>query len=83
MTHFSEIVEEKLRNSKITSMKQKLKKALEGKQILGAENKRFVITSDPMEEFDDIVMIRFVLYQMVGASVIQYYPADTRARMKD
>tara|TARA_Y100001935_G_scaffold239071_1_gene226232 strand:- start:51 stop:1595 length:1545 start_codon:yes stop_codon:yes gene_type:complete len=69
MNHFSEIVEEKLRNSKITSMKQKLKKALEGKQILGAENKRFVITSDPMEEFDDIVMIRFVLYQMVGASV--------------
>ena len=69
MTHFGQIVEKNLQNSKITSMNQKLKKALEGKQILGANGKRFVITSDPMEEFDDIVMIRFVLYQMVGASV--------------
>ena len=69
MAHFGSIVEKNLQNPKIKSMKKKLQKALEGKQILGASGKRFIVTSDPMEEFDDIVMIRFVIYQMVGASV--------------
>lgn len=69
MTYFGDIVEKNLKNPKINSMKMKLEKALEGKQILGASGKRFIVTSDPMEEFDDIVMIRFVIYQMVGSSV--------------
>lgn len=69
MAHFGSIVEKNLQNPKIKSMKKKLQKALEGKQIHGGRGKKFIVTSDPMEEFDDIVMIRFVIYQMVGASV--------------
>ena len=69
MAHFGGIVEKKLQNSEIKTMKKKLQEALEGKEIHGGSGKRFIVTSDPMEEFDDIVMIRFVIYQMVGASV--------------
>ena len=88
MSHFGEIVERDQKNSEIRSMKDKLNEALEGKKILGTNGKRFVITSDPMEEFDDIVMIRFVLYQMEEASVTvilsggEHSPSDRLKNVK-
>lgn len=66
---FRGVVKENLANPDIIKKKSQLMKALNDTPILGAEGKKIVITSDPMEEFDDIVMIRFVLYNIVGADI--------------
>lgn len=69
MVFFRAIVEENLKDKTILAKKVELMNALEDKPIFGAEKKHIIVTSDPMEEFDDIVMIRFVLYNLVEADV--------------
>ena len=69
MVFFKDIVEKNLQDKTIQDKKEELMNALNDVRILGAEDKHIIVTSDPMEEFDDIVMIRFVLYNLVGADV--------------
>ena len=69
MVFFRAIVEENLKDKTILAKKVELMNALEDKPIFGAEKKHIIVTSDPMEEFDDIVMIRFVLYNLKNAKV--------------
>ena len=69
MVFFSAIVERNLQDKTIKAKKEELMNALNDEIILGAKGKHIIVTSDPMEEFDDIVMIRFVLYNLEGADV--------------
>ena len=69
MNYFGNIAEPKLQDPYVQDMKEKLNNALRGVPIKGVSEKKFIVTSDPMEEFDDIVMIRFVIYQMENAYV--------------
>ena len=69
MVFFRDIVEKNLEDETIIAKKVELMNALKDEPISGAKGKHIIVTSDPMEEFDDIVMIRFVLYNLVEADV--------------
>ena len=64
MKKFKQIVDKNLQNEDIVHTKKELINVLNDKKITGLKGKNIIVTSDPMEEFDDIVMIRFILYNM-------------------
>ena len=63
---FSEYVIQHRRESEVVYYREILNEILKGNQSLqlNSPGKKIIVTSDPMEEFDDIVMIRFVLYNL-------------------